>query len=128
VSATPSALGLLGRMQSRRANGQITSGNGVGGTAVGSNKNATVRLWVCEIFSRSYSAVNEVAFVSNLIQPHESCNRHPQCDEGGDGLPVGYTASFSSLAARNATFLLALILIASPVAGLRPIRAGRFLT
>ena len=42
--------------------------------------------------------------------------------------PSGYTASFSSLAARNATFLLALILIASPVAGLRPIRAGRFLT
>jgi hypothetical protein len=41
---------------------------------------------------------------------------------------AGYTASFSSLAARNATFLLALILIASPVAGLRPIRAGRFLT
>jgi hypothetical protein len=30
-------------------------------------------------------------------------------------------------AARNATFLLALILMASPVAGLRPIRAGRFL-
>jgi hypothetical protein len=33
--------------------------------------------------------------------------------------------SFSSLAGRNATFLLALILMASPVAGLRPIRAGR---
>jgi hypothetical protein len=33
-----------------------------------------------------------------------------------------------SLAARNATFLLALILIASPVAGLRPMRAPRFLT
>ena len=29
---------------------------------------------------------------------------------------------------RNATFLLALILIASPVAGLRSIRATRFLT
>ena len=42
--------------------------------------------------------------------------------------PSDYTASFSSLAARNATFLLALILIASPVAGFRPIRAGRFLT
>ena len=34
--------------------------------------------------------------------------------------PSDYTASFSSLAARNATFLLALILIASPVAGFRP--------
>jgi hypothetical protein len=45
----------------------------------------------------------------------------PLCDEGGDHFPTkGYTASFSSLAARNATFLLALILIASPVAGLRP--------
>ena len=33
-----------------------------------------------------------------------------------------YTASFSSLAGRNATFLLALILMASPVAGFRPIR------
>ena len=32
------------------------------------------------------------------------------------------------MAALNATFLLALILIASPVAGLRPIRAARFLT
>ena len=53
----------------------------------------------------------------------------PLCEEGGDtSQPSGYTASFSSLAARNATFLLALILIASPVAGLRPIRAGRFLT
>ena len=40
--------------------------------------------------------------------------------------PSDYTASFSSLAARNATFLLALILIASLVAGFRPIRAGRF--
>jgi hypothetical protein len=38
------------------------------------------------------------------------------------------TASFSSFATRNATFLLALILIASPVAGLRPMRAARFLT
>ena len=39
-----------------------------------------------------------------------------------------YTASFSSLAGRNATFLLALILMASPVAGLRPILAARFRT
>ena len=37
-----------------------------------------------------------------------------------------YTASFSSLAGRNAIFLLALILIASPVAGFRPILAARF--
>ena len=34
-----------------------------------------------------------------------------------------YTASFSSFAGRKATFLLALILMASPVAGFRPIRA-----
>ena len=39
-----------------------------------------------------------------------------------------YTASFSSLAGRNASFLLALILMASPVAGFRPIRAARFRT
>jgi hypothetical protein len=37
----------------------------------------------------------------------------------------GQTASLRSLAARNATFLLALILMASPVAGLRPMRAAR---
>jgi hypothetical protein len=40
----------------------------------------------------------------------------------------GQTAIFNSLDARKATFLLALILIASPVAGLRPMRAARFLT
>src|SRR3977135_1052362 len=39
-----------------------------------------------------------------------------------------YTASFSSLAARKAIFLLALILMDSPVAGFRPILAGRFRT
>src|SRR5262249_20574712 len=38
------------------------------------------------------------------------------------------TASLSSLAARNATFRLALILIGSPVAGLRPMRAARLRT
>ena len=38
------------------------------------------------------------------------------------------TASLSSLLARKATFLLALIWIGSPVAGLRPIRAGRLRT
>ena len=37
-----------------------------------------------------------------------------------------YTASFNSLAGRNATFLLALILMVSPVAGFRPILAVRF--
>ena len=42
--------------------------------------------------------------------------------------PQSYTASFSSLAGRNAIFLLALILIASPVAGFRPILAARFRT
>jgi hypothetical protein len=41
---------------------------------------------------------------------------------------IRQTASFNSLAARNATFLLALIWIGSPVAGLRPMRAARFLT
>jgi hypothetical protein len=38
------------------------------------------------------------------------------------------TASFSSSAGRNATFLLAAICIISPVAGLRPVRASRWLT
>jgi hypothetical protein len=38
------------------------------------------------------------------------------------------TASLSSLDARKATFLLALILIGSPVAGLRPMRAARLRT
>jgi hypothetical protein len=35
------------------------------------------------------------------------------------------TASFSSFATRNATFLLAAILMASPVPGLRPMRSSR---
>ena len=39
-----------------------------------------------------------------------------------------YTASFSSFAGRNAIFLLALILMAAPVAGFRPILAARFRT
>jgi hypothetical protein len=38
------------------------------------------------------------------------------------------TASFSSFAGRNATFLLAAICIISPVAGLRPVRASRWRT
>ena len=42
--------------------------------------------------------------------------------------PLAYTASFSSLAGRNATFLLALILMVAPVAGFRPILAARFRT
>jgi hypothetical protein len=40
----------------------------------------------------------------------------------------GQIASLSSLAGRKAIFLLALIWIGSPVAGLRPIRAARALT
>ena len=39
-----------------------------------------------------------------------------------------YTASFNSLAGRKATFLLAAIWMVSPVAGLRPCRAGRSFT
>jgi hypothetical protein len=38
------------------------------------------------------------------------------------------SAILSSLVARKATFLLALMWICSPVAGLRPIRAARFRT
>src|SRR6202453_2514763 len=41
---------------------------------------------------------------------------------------AGYTASFNSLPARKVTFLLALIFTASPVCGLRPIRASRLFT
>ena len=37
---------------------------------------------------------------------------------------LGYIVSFSSLAGRNAIFLLAAIEIDSPVAGFLPIRAG----
>src|SRR6516162_1471843 len=89
------------------------------------------------------------------IAPRETCNNHscpsrhclinsPQrvpaawtqtrLSGGPDSLgrvpiPPGYqTASLSSLAARKATFLLALILIGSPVAGLRPMRAARLRT
>src|SRR6476660_1088383 len=41
---------------------------------------------------------------------------------------AGQTASLRSFEARKATFLLALILIGSPVAGLRPMRAARLRT
>jgi hypothetical protein len=41
---------------------------------------------------------------------------------------TGQMASLSSFEARKATFLLALIWMASPVAGLRPMRAARFRT
>ncbi len=41
---------------------------------------------------------------------------------------TGQIASLRSLATRKATFFDALILIASPVAGLRPMRAGRLRT
>ena len=41
---------------------------------------------------------------------------------------VPQIASFSSFEARKATFLLALIWMASPVAGLRPMRAARLRT
>jgi hypothetical protein len=40
---------------------------------------------------------------------------------------VHYREPLSSLAARNATFFRALILIASPVVGFRPLRAASFL-
>src|SRR5205823_9015107 len=43
-------------------------------------------------------------------------------------LRIYITASLRSFEARKAIFLLALILMASPVAGLRPMRAARFLT
>ena len=42
--------------------------------------------------------------------------------------PLAYTASFSSLAGRNAIFLLALILMASPIAGFRPYVTALFRT
>ena len=44
------------------------------------------------------------------------------------GVQDDQTASLSSFAARKATFLLALIWIGSPVAGLRPMRAARLRT
>src|SRR6185503_21339883 len=58
---------------------------------------------------------------------------HPYTDRQPDSIRcreerVDQIDFLSSLAARNATFLLALILIASPVAGLRPMRAARLRT
>ena len=46
----------------------------------------------------------------------------------GSACDLRQTDSFNSLEARKATFLLALIWIASPVAGLRPMRAARLRT
>jgi hypothetical protein len=51
------------------------------------------------------------------LRPHR-----PHASAGSKPLPS------NSFEARNATFLLALILICSPVAGLRPIRAARLRT
>jgi hypothetical protein len=42
-----------------------------------------------------------------------------------DAMRANYTASLSSLAGRNALFLLGAILMAAAVAGFRPIRAAR---
>src|SRR5262249_667919 len=47
---------------------------------------------------------------------------------GAPGAHTAQIASLRSFAARNATFLLALILIGSPVAGLGPMRAARWRT
>ena len=44
---------------------------------------------------------------------------------GSDYFLGGATASLAALESRNFTVVLALILIASPVAGLRPMRAAR---
>src|SRR4051812_39169044 len=56
-------------------------------------------------------------------------NRPPKLLLGGRRKrDLDYTASFNSLDGRKATFLLALILITSPVAGFRPMRAPRFFT
>lgn len=66
--------------------------------------------------------------------PLEFSNELPGCCHSSSipvfafGFDPPYTVSFNSLAGRKATFLLALILIASPVAGFRPIRAARFRT
>lgn len=46
----------------------------------------------------------------------------------GSAVLAAQTASFSSLAGRKATFLLAAIWIVAPVAGLRPVRASRWRT
>ena len=57
-------------------------------------------------------------------------NKNPP-DCGGvlqNKIAGGQIAIFKSLAARKATLLLALILIASPVIGLRPMRAARLRT
>lgn len=51
---------------------------------------------------------------------HSCSIRQPAC-----GFETAYTLSFNSVAGRKAIVLPALILISSPVAGFRPIRAGR---
>src|SRR4029077_7576036 len=58
--------------------------------------------------------------------PWNDCNRHEA--PTADNRLADQIASLRPFATRNATFfdaLLALILISSPVAGLRPLRAGR---
>jgi hypothetical protein len=56
------------------------------------------------------------------VAGHDDDHRIPKTE-----VAVGdYAAILSLLLARKATCLLALILIASPVAGLRPLRAARF--
>lgn len=61
------------------------------------------------------------------------CHRHIQLPSrwrrrNVSSARTSYNLSFSPFAAVNATFFEAAILIASPVAGLRPSRSGRSLT
>jgi hypothetical protein len=59
--------------------------------------------------------------VACAVAGHDDDHRIPKTE-----VAVGdYAAILSLLVARKATCLLALILIASPVAGLRPLRAAR---
>src|SRR5215831_3065435 len=75
---------------------------------------STAELGLADVFA-AFSA-KTVARVQGGVLVGSDCHQ---------GSEASYTASFSSLAGRNATFLLALILMAAPVAGLRPIRAAR---
>ena len=73
-----------------------------------------------------------VAIASRRSPPKEkqqarSFSLQPAVIPGGSGLKR-QTDSFNSLEARKATFFDALIWIASPVAGLRPMRAARLRT
>lgn len=77
-------------------------------------------------------SINFTCWISDTRQQRHACLRHPPTSEGWrihrDYFLAPLTAAFSVAPALNAGTLDALIFSASPVLGLRPVRAARLRT